>query len=165
MNKRVKTTLVLLLFAVTVPLPVTGGGRSESPQAPEAIEIREPWARAVMNAGGNTGAYMRIGNATDVTDRLVAARAGGVRTVELHTHEMDGEVARMRRVPEIELPAGEVVELAPMGLHVMLMGVEEPLHEGDNLDLVLVFENAGEIELTVPVRSITGQPAQRSGHD
>lgn len=81
--------------------------------------------------------------------------------VELHTHEMDGDMARMRQVPEIAVPAGETVELAPRGLHVMLMGVESALREGDTLDLTLIFETAGEVTVQVPVHNgalTVGQP-------
>ena len=155
---RTRLLLALVLLPAVTTAVAAGGGRETkvSPAETEPIRIEEPWARAVINPGGNTGAYMRIHNATTETDRLVDARAVGVRMVELHTHEMDGDMARMRQVPEIALPAGETVVLAPRGLHVMLMGVESALREGDTLDLTLIFETTGEIAVPVPVRSITG---------
>ncbi len=149
--------LVGVVFAVG---SVSAGGRSEvgggAGQPAGEIQIARPWARATTNAGGNTGAYMRIGNPTAEADRLVEARWDGARKVELHTHLMEDGMARMRQVADIPLPPNEIVELAPGGLHVMLMGVTEALKEGDSFVLTLVFERAGEVEIEVPVRGMTG---------
>ncbi|MDZ7729710.1 MAG: copper chaperone PCu(A)C [Dehalococcoidia bacterium] len=50
----------------------------------------------------------------------------------------------------IEVPAGGEVTLVPGDLHVMLMNIEEPLEDGDEVTLTLTFENAGEVSFTVP---------------
>jgi periplasmic copper chaperone A len=166
-KRRATTTGVVALALVLIAPLYAGGGRepprADQPGGSQPIQIAQPWVRAVTSAGGNTGAYMQIRNSAATPDRLLAARASGVRTVELHTHEMDGGMARMRQVPEIILPPGEIVELAPRGLHVMLMGVETTLLQGSTLEMTLIFEHAGEINLTVPVRSITGEPSAMEG--
>lgn len=58
----------------------------------------------------------------------------------------------MREIDELALPAGEAVELKPGGYHIMLLGLAEPLETGDEIELTLSFENAGEQTVTVPVR-------------
>lgn len=158
-------TIAAAVFSLAAGIrPAHAAGTTESTAVGPVsvpIEIVQPWTRAVVNAGGNGGVYMQIRNATDRDDRLTRAYAEGVARVELHTHEMDGDMARMRQVPHISIRAGELVELAPRGLHVMLMGVEEPLAEGDELDLTLVFEHAGEVDVPVPVRSVSGTTTHR----
>ena len=57
----------------------------------------------------------------------------------------------MREVEFIELPAGTTVELKPGGYHVMLIGLKAPLELGSTIQITLVFENAGEITIDVPV--------------
>ena len=37
------------------------------------------------------------------------------------------------------------------GLHVMFMGLNGPFEEGAAVDVTLVFENAGEIDVAIPV--------------
>ena len=59
---------------------------------------------------------------------------------------------KMRRVGAIEIPPGESVRLEPGGLHMMLMGVSSPLETGERISVTLVFERAGEVVLSVPVR-------------
>ena len=68
----------------------------------------------------------------------------------------------MNHVGRIEIPAGETVKLKPGGLHVMFMGLEDPLTEGENIPATLVFENAGEVEVTFNVEARDGD---HSGHD
>ncbi len=115
------------------------------------ITVGEPWARASAGKARNGAAYMTIRNA-GAADRLVAASAKVSKKAELHTHIRDGDVMRMRRVDAINLDAYARTKLEPGGLHVMLMGLNAPLKEGDSFPLTLTFERAGEVTVDVPVR-------------
>ena len=57
----------------------------------------------------------------------------------------------MQEVEFIDLPAGTAVELKPGGYHVMLIGLVNPLEIGQTIQITLIFENAGEITIDVPV--------------
>ncbi|MEM9268292.1 MAG: copper chaperone PCu(A)C, partial [Pseudomonadota bacterium] len=86
---------------------------------------------------------------------------------ELHTHEMNAEtgVARMIEVEEgFELPAKSMTPLARGGNHIMLMGLENPLEEGGMISVTLTFEQAGEIEIMVPVDSSRDAGHGHGGH-
>jgi periplasmic copper chaperone A len=58
----------------------------------------------------------------------------------------------MREIPSIPVPAGEEVELAPGGLHLMVMDLADDLEVGATYELVLEFEHAEEMTVTVEVR-------------
>lgn len=64
----------------------------------------------------------------------------------------DMETMTMREVDSIELPAGEMVELKPGGYHVMLIDLVAPLEVGDEIELTLTFEKAGDRTVTAEVR-------------
>lgn len=64
----------------------------------------------------------------------------------------DMETMTMREVDSIELPAGEMVELKPGGYHVMLLDLVKPLEVGDEIELTLTFEKAGDRTVTAEVR-------------
>ena len=117
-----------------------------------ALRITRPWTRAAGQGGTGAG-YMTIRNAGPAPDRIVAARAAVARTVELHTHIRDGDVMRMRPVPAIDIPAGGTVQLAPGGLHIMLIGLAAPLRQGERVPLILVFERAGEVQVQLAVEA------------
>lgn len=126
------------------------------------IEVVHPRARPTMpNRPG--AAYCGIHNTGDAADRLIAARAEGVGTVELHKAEMKGEVMTMAPVEAIEVPAGGMAHLAPGGFHLMLFDIETPLKEGDSVEITLIFEGAGEIAVTAPVQKAMGD-MQHQGH-
>jgi len=76
---------------------------------------------------------------------------------------MDGSTMKMRAVPALELPAGQLVELKPGGLHVMLMDLKQPIKAGDKLVLTLVFEDKASkqresVEVQAEARQL-GMPA------
>ena len=59
---------------------------------------------------------------------------------------------RMIHVEEgFALPAGGHIMMARGGHHVMFLGLTRPLQDGDNVQLTLEFEKAGDIAVTVPV--------------
>ncbi len=156
MKQLSRTALIAVLLAVLLGVSgVFAGGRREAPAEGFPLQIVGAWAREIGTPGGNTGVYLSIGNPSQNPDRLLVADTDVARATELHTHIMDGGMARMRQVPEIVIPPNEIVELAPGGLHVMLIGVESPLRSGDEIELTLTFEVAGTVTIVVPVRAAT----------
>ncbi|MDZ4381168.1 MAG: copper chaperone PCu(A)C [Parvibaculum sp.] len=122
--------------------------------APSEIAVSEVWARASVT---NTGAaYAAIENKGGADDRLVEAMSPVAERVEIHDMTMDGMVMKMRRLDALPVKAGETVTLAPGGKHIMLIGLYGPLEEGASVPLTLVFEKAGRIELSAPVRPAGG---------
>jgi periplasmic copper chaperone A len=130
--------------------------------AEPVISVEDGYVRASAMSGA---AFMVIANAGDTDDRLIAAQSDAAERAELHTHIMDAAgVMRMLEVKDgIAVPAGGSHELARGGDHVMLMGLTAPLADGDTVALTLVFEEAGEIEVVLPVDNAR-MPAHGHGH-
>jgi copper(I)-binding protein len=117
------------------------------------IRVMDAWARPTVGQGTSTAAYMTIVNGGTADDVLKGARSPKIKAVELHQTTMtpDG-VMQMRQVEEgLPIPAGGSLALAPGGAHLMLIGLDEPIHEGDQVTLTLEFANAAPIEVAVPV--------------
>ncbi|MCA3287924.1 MAG: copper chaperone PCu(A)C [Roseomonas sp.] len=116
------------------------------------LVIGHPWTRA---AGANTNGagFMTLKNNGSAPDRLISAASPAARVVELHTHIREGDVMRMRPVADIPIPPGQTVHLRPGGLHIMLIGLTEPLRQGATVPLTLRFERAGEVQVTLGVES------------
>jgi len=117
-------------------------------------------------------AFMQITNTGDADDRLVAAASDVAERVELHTHIMDGDVMRMVEVEEgFAVTAGETIALERGGMHVMFLGLTRVLEQGDEIEVTLTFEEAGEMTVTIPVDNErmpaeTGHGMQHGhGHD
>lgn len=137
-------------FIPTLAAMMLGGAIATQAFAGAMIEIVHPWARpSIPNRPGV--AYMGIHNHTGHAERLVSARGEGVERIELHLAEMVDGVMKMAPVEAIEIPAGGMAHLGPGSYHLMLFGLDKPLKLGDEINLTLTFEQAGEIAVTVPV--------------
>lgn len=127
-------------------------GASVALAADTTLTITEVWARESPPAVTNGAAYMTITNRGPASDRLIAVSGDVAETIELHTHIREGSVMTMRRVEAIALPPGVQTVLQPGGLHMMLMGLKQPLVAGHRFPVRLRFERAGEITVDIPVR-------------
>jgi len=116
------------------------------------VEVRNAWARPSLGKTGRSAAYFSILNQGAGDDRLVAAKGKVAGRIELHKNIRDGDVMRMRPLPDgVAVPAEKTVTFAPAGMHVMLIGLKKPLQKGDSFPLTLVFEKAGDIDVDVTV--------------
>ena len=117
------------------------------------IRVSGAFARVNSPAAKVGSAYMTIVNLGDAADRLVGASSETAMRIEFHDiEESDEGVVRMVRIDGgIDLPQGETVQFSRGGRHLMLMGLDRSLRNGDEFNITLMFENAGSIELTVPV--------------
>ena len=127
----------------------------------ENIMVEGVWARA--SVGRNGAAFLTVMNKGQADDRLIAAKSDVSPRVELHTHLMEGNVMKMRQVKDIPVPAGKSVTLKPGGLHVMMIGLNRKLVEGESFPLTLVFEKAGEITVPVTIKGIGAMGPGQSG--
>jgi copper(I)-binding protein len=135
--------------------------------AGDAVSVKDPYARAVPPGQPNSAVFMEISNDGNDDRALLSATSGVADVVELHTHLMEEGMMKMRRVDQIDLPAGETVTLAPGGLHVMLIGLKQQLQPGDDVPLTLTLDDGSELSLTAPVRNVMpmGQmPETHGGH-
>jgi len=144
MFTRVDAAAAAFVLAAMVALPAL---------ADPVIEIEDPYARTASDMAKSGAAFMVIRNSGTTDDRLVAARTDVAARVELHTHtENESGLMMMIEVEEgFPVPAGGAAMLARGGDHVMLMGLTEPLAQGDSFPVTLVFEKAGEVTLDVTI--------------
>ena len=118
----------------------------------DAVSLSSVRARPIPAAGGTGGVFMTIHNTTATDDTLVSASSPVAQAVEIHETVEDNGMMRMRQLVDgLPVPAGAVVMLQPGGYHIMLIGVNAALDEGDTLPLTLVFAVAGEMTVEVPV--------------
>lgn len=133
--------LVATLFAALV-----------TTEASEAkISVKAPWARPTIGNARVSAAYLIITNAGSTADEIISGSSPAAAMVEIHSHVMDGDIARMRRLQEVDLPAGKTIIFQPGGLHIMLIGLRKPLKTGDKLKLTLAFKHHTPINVQAVV--------------
>jgi len=108
--------------------------------------------------------FMMINNNTDADCSLVGSSSTRAGNTELHeTFEYEGRTYMMQTVEQIDIPAGQSVELWPASYHVMLLDIDEdaPLVNGEFVDLTMDFGNCGNVTLEVEVDT----PVAHEGHE
>jgi len=123
--------------------------------AQESVRVFDTWARATILASRPGAAYLTIESTSK--DRLDGVTSPVAGHVMIHAVEKDGDISRMKHIETLELPAGERVTLAPGGMHLMLMGLQDKLSEGTAFPITLNFEKAGEITVDVSVLGIAAE--------
>ena len=114
------------------------------------------WARATVAGQNMGGAFVTLTSDRDA--QLIGATSPVAEKMELHTMKMEGEKMLMAQVSSIPLPANTQVELKPGSLHLMFMGLKQPLTEGQNIAITLKIKlSSGHVEtlsIQAPVKSL-----------
>jgi copper(I)-binding protein len=123
--------------------------------AERGVSVAQAWARATVPGQKVAGVYLDI--RSDRAAVLTAVRSPLAASAEIHSMSNDNGVMRMRRLPRLDLPAGETVRLAPGGNHIMLLDITRPLHAGERVPLVLTVERNGKkasVQVQAEVRAL-----------
>ena len=116
------------------------------------VEVKNAWVRASVQGQKATGAFMQITASQPTT--LVGAASPVAGVAEVHEMKMDGDVMRMRALPQgLPLPAGKAVALTPGGYHVMLMDLKQQVKVGDEVPLTLTIENKDGSRATIELKA------------
>lgn len=132
------------IFAAALFLPVIAFA--------EGITVENAYVRASGPMARAAAAFMAIKNDTDSQVTLIGVATDAARTVELHTHIIEDDIAKMRELEDgITIPPGGTHLLKRGEDHVMLMGLTTKLANGDKVTLTLSFADADPITLEIPV--------------
>ncbi|CAG1008035.1 hypothetical protein BURK2_03684 [Burkholderiales bacterium] len=126
------------------------------------VAVEAPWVRGTVEGQKATGAFMDLKAEKDL--KLLGASSPAAKTVEIHAMEMKEGVMKMFAVPKLDLPAGKTVRLAPGGYHIMLIGLVEPLKNGQSVPLTLTLEDATKKTQTVEVKAEVRGLGMPMGH-
>ncbi|MBC9247343.1 copper chaperone PCu(A)C [Paracoccus sp. 11-3] len=98
------------------------------------------------------GAFMVLDNHRKVACTLVGASSDAAERVELHTHqEADGIMKMMKDEDGFPIDPEARHALDRGGDHIMMMGLTQPLADGDVVKLVLDFGDCGTLDVEAPV--------------
>jgi len=118
------------------------------------VLVEDAYARAVPPGQLNSATFLQLNNNGSEAVSLVKAESPAAKNVELHTHEHDNGVMRMRQVESIPVAANASTALKPGGYHIMLIGLNQDLAPGSEIDLKLSFSDGSSQKLTVPVKMV-----------
>ncbi len=162
-------TLRAAAFGLALLAPVLGLTLSPKPADAagmnhDGVAIAEPWARASATSTARAGAaYMTLENHGAEADTLIGAETSAAARAEIHTHRNENGVMRMGLAGDVTIPPGGSVSFEPGGLHVMLIGLNAPLKQGEMVEFTLLFEKAGAVAVSAPIEA-AGAKGRAGGH-
>ena len=142
-------------LTVTTLLLLLAGNAYADTMASQTVTIENAFARAAAPGMKMSGAFMTFVNHSAQEHFVVSASSDVAKNVELHMHVNENGMMRMRRVAHFHLKPGQKKVLKPGGLHIMLMGLQQPLTEGTTFRINIQFADGSETSVEVPVKSIS----------
>ena len=148
---------LMMITALTLGLGTAVLAEDTMPMMPQAkiadLTLTGGYAHATLPNQPVAGGFVTIANTGQTDDRLIAAASPTAGVMQIHTMAMDGDVMVMREVTGgLPIPAEQTVVLQPSGLHLMFMQLTGPLTLGGEVAVTLSFEQAGQVELVLPIR-------------
>lgn len=140
----------VLCLALVAPLGVSAAYHGDECHL---ASLFNGYARATPEGAPTGAVFGLLVNLGDETDTVLSITTPAAEAAEMHEMLMgDGDVMQMRPVEGgFVVPASDYLTLEPGGLHIMLIGLKQPLVAGETLDLALTFEHAGEVAVQVPI--------------
>jgi len=113
--------------------------------------ITNAWIRLLPPMVKTTAAYMDI--KSDQNDTLLSVTSILAERVEIHESSMEKGMMSMKHISQVKIPKNTLVRLSPQGKHLMLIGLKQPLKQNSTYSFTLNFEQAGQIEVLMPVKN------------
>jgi periplasmic copper chaperone A len=117
----------------------------------EVGEARAAPTPPVVNVGA---VYLWIANHSSHSDALIAIETPLAAKVELHRSTVVQGSMQMRQLASLECPPHATVKIEPGALHIMLLGLKQPLVAGATFPLSLKFRDAGMLVVQVSVKAL-----------
>ena len=154
-----------LLLLALLPL-IAGAAPAPAALPAPTLTASDAWIALGPPGSAPLAGYLTLKNSGPAPAALVGIDAPGFQRVEIHSTVKDGSTMRMRRLPNLELPAGGRVVLGPGRLHLMLFGPPKSIAAGRRIALELSFDDGTTITVDAEVRDPRGaaEPHHHTGN-
>jgi periplasmic copper chaperone A len=127
-------------------------GPASAPATSATLSVEKAWVREPPPGADVAAAYFTLRNTGHDSAVLVDLSSPVASETMLHETQLVGGESRMRMLERLVIPAGGAVSLTPGAIHVMLAGLRQPLHAGQQVPLVLRFASGQQIRVLARVR-------------
>lgn len=140
------------LAAAMVGLAVHGSPVGDAAAQPQGnLSFEAQWARPTPPSARTGAVYGVIRNNGSTADRLIGASSPVAERVEMHETAIEGDIARMRPVASVPVPAASIVPIQPGRLHLMLVNLTTQLRRDQSFPITLRFASGTEVTADIPI--------------
>lgn len=135
------------------PLKVASKQDPGPSHSPSKLQVSDAWVRLPPPGSQMVAVYLTITNSGSTLAQLTGVQVDGAMSSDLHETSVDqAGVSSMRMISSLDIPPGEAKSLSPGGLHVMVMGLNRHLREGDQLGVSLHFKDRPALQISAVVK-------------
>lgn len=116
------------------------------------LQIETPWVALAPPAATVNAAYMKLYNPQMQPQKIVNVNSDCCAMTMLHQMRREGDKMHMEHVDYLLVPAQSEVNLAPGGLHIMLMKPKKELQLYSKVTIVFTFADASEQNIVLDVK-------------
>ena len=150
--------VVLLVFAL-----LSAKALAHEHKKPKGkVSFENVWARATFALAKTGAVYLDLNNNSEHQIKLLSVSVDASIASEAQLHEtfmddgmesgMESGMMHMREARDgFIIPSGSSIIFEPGGKHIMLLGLEKPLTQGDEFILSFAFENNKVVRVPVVV--------------
>ena len=121
-----------------------------------ALIVLDAWVREVPGSDV-AAAYLTLRNPTTKPITVVGMESSLAEHVMIHETKTVSGQSQMRPHEQLVIAPGETVKFEPGGLHVMLMGMTQPVAVGKSVPLVLLLADGTKVRAAAVVRPLSAQ--------
>jgi copper(I)-binding protein len=153
MRRKIPTPFIRLAGACALLSIIAGGSPAQSERQVSVgdLIIAGAWMPPPLQGARAAAIYLRIENRGSEADQLLGAVSPVAQDLTVHQSKESGGIMKMLPRSSIEIPPHGEVELKPMGIHLMAMGLKANFKDSGSFPITLKFKRAGSVTVDVVV--------------
>jgi copper(I)-binding protein len=118
--------------------------------------VQKAWMQQTPS-GDTAAVYLVLQNTGPKPIIVIGVQSPYASSALLHTSSVDKGQARMRSKDTLVIAPGQKVAFEPGGTHVMLSGFKRKVGVGQEVPLIFLLADGGQVKTAVVVRPLGGQ--------
>ena len=116
------------------------------------LSFKTPWVRQPPPTSRVAAGYVNIHNPSEKEIQVVDVRSTCCKNIMIHETTFEQGVSKMRHVDSIDIVPQDEVNLAPHGMHLMLINPIKTLSLNQLVDITFVCDDGSDISVSFPVQ-------------
>lgn len=117
-----------------------------SAHAQGSLGVFDAWIRAAPPGASTLAGYATLKNTGDAPIVLLAVQSDAFRMASVHRTIVEEGVSKMRELHRLKIAPGETIQLAPGGMHLMLMQPRRDIAVGDKVEMLFLLLDGTRLE-------------------
>jgi copper(I)-binding protein len=123
-----------------------------SADQPGVLKVHDAWIKEAPPGMDMLAGYMDVENSGDTEVRITQVTSDAAGEIMMHKTGIVDGVAKMMPLAEAVVAPHSRLLFQPEGNHLMIMGVKQPLKEGDHFNFQLHTADGKTIDVSATVR-------------